>query len=82
MNKYSKNQLPPAIMSLFNTNEEIHNYNTRSSKKLHKAKSKTNIRQFTLCNKGVDIYNSLPSELKESHCSFKRKLKKFILTSK
>lgn len=35
MNKYSKNQLPTAIMSLFNTNEEIHNYNTKSSKNLH-----------------------------------------------
>ena len=38
MYQYSKNQLPPAIMSLFKTNEEIHNYNTRSSKKLHKPK--------------------------------------------
>ena len=29
MYQYSKNQLPPAIMSLFKTNEEIHKYNTR-----------------------------------------------------
>lgn len=60
MNQYSKKQLPAALMLLFKTNEEIHNYNTRSIKKLHKTASKTNIRKFTICNKGVDIYNSLP----------------------
>ena len=60
MYQYSKNQLPPATMSLFKTNEEIHNYNTRLSKKLQKPKSKTNVRKFTICDKGVDIYNGLP----------------------
>ena len=91
-------------MSLFKTNKEIHNYNTRANKKIHKPMSKTNIfifyflfflfintlntyiiyiftniRKFTKCNKGVDIYNSLPCQLKENQCSFKRKFKKFIL---
>lgn len=77
MNQYSKKQLQAALMLLFKTNEEIHNYNTRSIKKLHKATSKTNIRKFAICNKGVDIYNSLPYIwfLKENQCSFKRKFK-------
>ena len=80
MNQYSKKQLPTALMSLFmKTNKEIHNYNTRANKKIHKPMSKTNIRKFTICNKGVDIYNSLPCQLKENQCSFKRKFKKFIL---
>ena len=81
MYQYSKNQLPPAIMSQFKTNEEIHNYNTRSSKKLHKPKSKTNVRKFTICDKGVDIYNSLPCNLKGNQYTFKQKLKKFVLES-
>ena len=81
MYQYSKSQLPPAIMSLFKTNEEMHNYNTQSSKKLHKSKSKMNVRKFTICNKGVDNYNSLPCSLKGNQYTFKQKLKKFILES-
>lgn len=83
MNQFSKNQLPASLMNLFRTNEEIHDYDTRSNKKLHKPLSKTNIRKFTICNKGVDIYNSLPYDLIKIQCSvtFKRKLKKFILTN-
>ena len=71
MNQYSKKQLPTALMSLFKTNKEIRNYNTRANKKIHKPMSKTNIRKFTLCKKGVNIYNNLPCHLKENQCSFK-----------
>lgn len=81
MNQYSKNKLPAAIMSLFKSNEEIHSYNTRSTKKLHKPMSKTNIRKFTISNRGVDIYNSLPCDLKGNQYSFKQKFKTFILTN-
>ena len=41
MNHYSKKQLPTALMSLFKTNKEIHNYNTRANKKILKPMSKT-----------------------------------------
>ena len=75
MNQYSKKQLTTALMSLFKTNKEIHNYNIRANKKIRKPMSKTNIRKFTICNKGVDIDNSLPCHLKENQCRFKRKFK-------
>ena len=77
-------------MSLFKTNDQIHNYNTRSIKKLHKPKAKTNKRKFTICTlyvlyilyyKGVDIYNNLPYDLKQSDCGFKRKFKRYILVN-
>ena len=81
MYQYSKNQLPVAVMSLFKTNDQIHNYNTRSIKKLHKPKAKTNKRKFTTCYKGVDIYNNLPYDLKQSDGGFKRTFKRYILVN-
>ena len=71
------------IKNIFKTNEDVHNYNTRSTKKLHKPLIKTNLRKLSISYKGIDIYNNLPSDLKRIQCqsSFKRKLKKIILTN-
>ena len=81
MNQFSNNQLPMSLKNLFRTNAEIHNYNTRSNKQLHKPRIKTNIKKSSISYKGVDVYNSLPSDLKQLQCksTFKRKLKNFIL---
>ena len=40
-------------------------FNTRSTKKLNKPLIKTNVRKFSISYKGVDIYNSLPNDLKK-----------------
>ena len=81
MNQFSNNQLPMFLKNLFRTNAETHNYNTRSNKQLHKPRIKTNIKKSSISYKGVDVYNSLPSDFKQLQCksTFKRKLKNFIL---
>ena len=64
-----------------NKDEEIHNYNTPSIKKMRKPMSKTTFRKFTTCNKGIGIYKRLPCHLRENQSSFKRKFKKVILAN-
>jgi len=68
------------INFLFKKNQ-IHDHNTRLSKRLHKPLSKTNVRKFTVANKGVDIYNKLTDEIRDSRSSysFKRKLRILIM---
>ena len=82
-NQFINNQLPISLKNIFKTNEDVHYYNTPSTKKLHKPFIKTNIRKLSISYKGVDIFNNLPSDLKETRCqsTFKRKLKNFILTN-
>ena len=83
MKKFSNNQLPISSKNIFRTNEEVHNHNTRSNKKLHKPYVKTNLRKLSISFKGVDVYNSLPSDLKNTQyiSTFKRKIKNYILTN-
>ena len=83
-NQFKNNQLPNSLKSIFKTNEDVHNYNTRSTKNLHKPLIKTNLRKLSISYKGIDTYNNLPSDLKRIQCqsSFKRKLKKIIFTNR
>ena len=83
MKKFSNNQLPISSKNIFRTNEEVHNHNTRSNEKLHNPCVKTNLRKLSINFKGVDVYNSLPSDLKNIQyiLAFKRKLKNYILTN-
>ena len=80
---FSNNQLPISLKDILGLMKEVHNHNTRSNKKLHKPCVKTNLRKLSISFKGVDIYNSLPSDLKNIQCksTFKRKLKNYILTN-
>lgn len=83
MKKFSNNQLPISLKNIFRTHEEVHNHNTPSNKKLHKPCVKTNLRKLSISFKGVDIYNSLPSDLKYIQCksTLRQKLKNYILTN-
>jgi len=80
--QFLQNQLPGALTDVFKKNDQIHDHNTRLSKRLHKPLSKTNVRKFTVANKGVDIYNSLTDDIRDSRSSysFKRKLRICIMT--
>ena len=79
--QFLQNQLPGALTDIFKKNDQIHDHNTRLSKLLHKPLSKTNVRKFTVVNKGVDIYNILVDEIRDSRSSysFKCKLRIFIM---
>lgn len=81
MRNFSNNQLPISLKNIFRTNNQVHNHNTQSNKKLHKPCIKTNLRKLSISCKGVDIYTSLPIDLKNIQCksTFKGKLKNYIL---
>ena len=62
----SQNQLPEALTDFFKKNNEIHGHNTRLHELLHKPLGKTNVRKFTVADKGLDIiYNSLTDDVRE-----------------
>ena len=41
ISQFINNQLPISLKNIFKTKEDVHNYNTRSTKKLHKPLIKT-----------------------------------------
>ena len=55
-NQFKNNQLPNSLKGTFKTNEDVQNYNTRSTKKLNKPLIKTNLRKLSISYKGIDIY--------------------------
>jgi hypothetical protein len=57
--------LPEIFNNYFLSNKDIHNYNTRNASLLHKKCNRTNYEKHTLANKGIDVWNNLPSQYKE-----------------
>ena len=75
--------LPDLYNDYFKQNNELHNYNTRNSTKLHVSYKRTNYRKYTVFNKGVSIWNCLDEEIKniKSYFSFKKTAKSYYLMS-
>ena len=59
------------------TLNQIHSYNTRSSKLFRVARTRTKLRQFSIKYQGPTTFNSLSNEIKESlsYSSLTKKLK-------
>jgi hypothetical protein len=79
---YHLKNLPELFTNYFLTNNEVHNHNTRNSSLLHKKSNRTNYTKHTLSNKGIEIWNNLPTQYKEhakSYDSFKTIMKKYLL---
>ena len=73
--------LPELFTNYFLTNKEIHDHNTRNSSLLHKKSNRTNYTKHTLSNKGIEVWNNLPTQYKEpvkSYDSFKTIMKKYF----
>ena len=73
--------LPTYFNDLCIENTQVHGYNTRNSKHLHKCFNRTNYGKYSLRSKIVDTWNKTPLELKRSlsiHV-FKKKMKQFLL---
>ena len=72
--------LPEVFANYFLANKEIHNYNTRTSSLLHKNCNRTNYAKHTLANKGIDVWNNLPTQYKDikSYGTFKKKYEKVL----
>ena len=84
MFKYNIGDIPNALKTLFIKNSSIHNYNTRSRDKLRPALSKHRFRDKDFSFISVHIWNYICDNINIAinFCSFKRKLKYFILSEK
>ena len=78
----SKNKLPHLISSYFYLNQDVHDYNTRSSTNYHLPLVKSNVSKDSLFYKGPIIWNRIENEIRNSPSvnSFKRKYKSALLT--
>ncbi|RMX43610.1 hypothetical protein pdam_00026026, partial [Pocillopora damicornis] len=52
---YRNNLLPPLLLNLFVTNNQIHNYGTRTASNYRTHLCRTNFKQFTILYKGPKI---------------------------
>lgn len=76
-----KKALPPYFNDFCTNNSQIHDHNTRNSKKLHKFFNRTNYRIYSTRNKIIDIWNSIPESIRGSLSvfTFKSRMKRFLL---
>ena len=67
---------PQILKIIFLTKDTIHMYKTRSSKKLNINYKRTNYGKFSIKDKGAQIWNSLPTILKD--INLRKKSRNFI----
>ena len=70
------------LKDMFTLNNQIHSYNTSSSKSFHLPRTRTKLRQFSIKYQGPNTLNSLNSDIKESvnYSSFTKKLKSHLIS--
>ena len=56
---------PKFVNNFFTDNSALHNFNTRKASALHISYKRTNCGKFSLRYRGVEIWNSLPQDLKK-----------------
>lgn len=66
--------------NMFQTNDNVHSINTRSSNKLHLTHHRLKLMDNDPINMGVKLYNKLPDNLKNinSRTLFKHQIKSFL----
>ena len=75
--------LPVSLIRHYGLNADIHGYNTRQNSRLHKAHSRTVLMANSFLSKGVDLWNSLPTNLCNCRfvASFNTSTKRYLLSS-
>ena len=64
MHKKAYNDLPTQFIRYFKKNKEVHNYDTRNAKLIHKSNIRNNYGRYIVRRKGIEIWNSLSDSLK------------------
>ena len=82
MHKYTTNRLPKIFDGFFTPNSTVHSYPTRQSSDYHLENPKIILAQKSIKHNGPDIWNSLPTYLKQctSLNTFKRELKNILIS--
>ena len=76
MFKHAKNVLPSNFANFFTYNKNIHNYPTRTCNYIHLNNPRLLIAQKALRHHGPDVWNNLPTCVKEK--SFLNPFKKIL----
>ena len=73
--------LPLTFQNIFQFNNEIHNYSTRSAGDLHPTFFRTTTAQFSIKYRGPHFWNCLPRHIRDciSFSMFRRQLMQFLL---
>ena len=83
MYKFNNDILPENFQNYFKHVSAIHNHNTRTTANLsmNPIRSNTKFSKNTLKYKGVEVWNSIPSDIKHlpSVKSFSRQMKTFVV---
>ena len=78
---YHKDKLPEIFNNYFVFNNEIHNYNTRSTSNIHLPRVDTCYGQKSVSYAGVNLWNNLPDGLKTITSFHKFKSFEVLLTN-
>ena len=83
MFKFNNHLLPNTFASLYVTNENVHNHNTRQRHHLHHTQTTSLALSKTIRHTGINLWNPLPQELKHTYrlSIFKQKLKLSLLNN-
>ena len=65
MYKFNRNLLPVNFNMFFQTNEQIHHYDTRGKSNIHFISHNTTLRSFSLRVQGPLLWNSLDPLIKQ-----------------
>ena len=78
--RYFNNTLPVTFDNFFKLNMKLHSHNTRSSTKIHIDHARTNYKKYSTKFKGCDIWNNLPTSIKNSKSLyvFKKNIKEYF----
>ena len=82
MHSWHNGMLPSIFENMFRYARNVHNHNTRyaSNQNLYKSGIKTNIGKQAISFMAIDIWSSLPTDLKQSNTfSCKKTLKTYLL---
>src|SRR6218665_861649 len=83
MFRFNQGLLPKAFSTYFMMVSDIHTHLARSAKDYRVTFSRTNIRSFSIKTTGPNIWNDLPSHLRDASniYSFKKLLRTILLNS-
>ena len=83
MFKCMNNRAPSYLANMFQKRSQIHSYNTRNANNLNPPKCRTALAQQSFSYRGVAVWNSLPTEIRNlsSLNTFKRSMRNFLLSS-
>ena len=74
-------EVPEIFLDLFQTNDDVHDYNTRQSQQLHVPYCRLDVRRFSFKVHGAHVWNTIPDHIKNVQTihTFKQLLRNYLI---